>query len=111
MSKKLVITERQLRAITNSIQENNANLLMKNKLQKFLEDDYEQSTGVKEIGNEFYNTALIKKKIDGNFITPKALCKYMQHSFADVSKKDIDTAIRGWYAKDYDKETGMRNKK
>lgn len=110
MSKKLLITERQLSLIANLIKETAANVRLKNKVHKFLDDDYEPSTGVKEMANEFYNTALIKKKIDGNFITPNALAKYMEHKFKGLSKTQINDCIEGWYHKDYDKETGLRKK-
>jgi len=111
MNKKLVITERQLGLIKNVIQENNANVRLRNKVHAFLEADYEPSGGVKEMGNEFYNTALIKKKIDGNFITPKALYDYMEHKFNGLSKSEINDCIEGWFRGDYDKETGLRKKK
>jgi hypothetical protein len=111
MNKKLIITPSQFSKLTIVIKENNANLRLKNKVQTFLEADYESSGGVKEIGNEFYNTALIKKKVDGNFITPKALKKYMKHKFDGLSDKDLDGCIEGWFHGDYDRETGLRKKK
>ena len=110
MSKKLIITPNQFSKLTLVIKENNANVKLKNKMHNFLESDYEPSGGVKEMGNEFYNTALVKKKIDGNFITPKALKDYMKHKFDGVSDKEIDNSIEGWFRGDYDRETGMRKK-
>jgi hypothetical protein len=111
MSKRLVITERQLKLITHSIEETTANVRLRNQMQTFLEDDYEPAKGVKELGNQFYDTALIKKKINGDHITPKALYDYMQQTkFSGLSKKEIDDSIEGWYRGDYDKETGMRKK-
>jgi len=111
---KLKITEQQFgmlaKEVNKTINENNAKLRLRNKIHKFLEADYEPSGGVKEMANEFYETALIKKKIDGNFITPKALKKYMQHKFTEVSDKQIDDSIEGWFHGDYDKETGLRKK-
>ena len=73
MRKKLKITERQLGLITKVINETSSNVRVHNRIQDFLEADYEPSGGVRKMGNEFYNTALIKKKIDGEMITPKAL--------------------------------------
>ena len=111
MNKKLKITERQLALISKVIKENNANVLMKNKVHKFLEADYEPAGGVKEIANEFHETALIKKKVDGSFITPKALKKYMKHKFDGLGDKELDGCIKGWFHGDYDKDTGLRSKK
>jgi len=78
MKKKLMVTERQLALITKEINETNSNVRLRNKIQDFLEADYEPSGGVTEIANEFYSTPLIKKKIDGELITPKALCDYLE---------------------------------
>ena len=110
MSKKIKITERQLAVITNVISETSANVRLKNKIQTFLESDYEPSGGVKNIGNEFYNTALIKKKIDGEMISPQALANYLSHKFNGLSKSDLNDCIEGWFRGDYDPETGLRKK-
>ena len=111
MSKKIIITENQLVVITNSINENAANVRLKNSIFNFLESDYEASRGVKKMANEFYNTALIKKKIDGEMITPKALYDYLEHKFDGLSKSEINDSNEGWYYGDFDKETGMRKRK
>ena len=110
MRKKLIITERQLGLITKVIKETSSNVRMNNRIQDFLEADYEPSGGVKKMGNEFYNTALIKKKIDGEMITPKALCEYLEHKFLGLNKSEIINSIEGWFHGDYDRETGLRKK-
>jgi len=106
-----MVTERQMSLIANAINETNANVRIHNKIHQFLEDDYEPSGGVKIIANEFYDTALIKKKIDGEEITPQALYDYLEVKFDGVSKKVLTDCIEGWYRGDYDRETGMRKKK
>tara|TARA_R110000851_G_scaffold172952_3_gene319234 strand:+ start:1018 stop:1353 length:336 start_codon:yes stop_codon:yes gene_type:complete len=111
MNKKIIINKRQIGVITKFINENIANVRLKNKIQTFLENDYEPSFGVKKIANEFYDQALIKKKIDGEEITPIALSKYLVHKFNGLTKKEINDSIKGWYYGDYNKETGMRSKK
>lgn len=111
MNKKLIINERQLKAIESHISETVANVRLNNKIQDFLEADYEPSVGVKQVANEFYNQPLIKKKIDGSSITPKALSEYLQHKFAGVPVSQINDNIKGWYYGDYDREIGMRRKK
>lgn len=105
------ITEHQLKLIASVINETEANVRLKGQMNKFLNDDYEPSSGVKEISNEFHTTALIKKKIDGTFITPKALADYMYNKYDGISKNEINDAIEGWYRDDFDEETGMRKKK
>ena len=110
MRKKLMVTERQLALITKEINETNSNVRLRNKIQDFLEADYEPSGGVKSIANEFYSTALIKKKIDGELITPKALCDYLENKFDGLKKKDIIDSIEGWFHDDYNRETGLRKK-
>ena len=110
MSKKIKITEKQLGVITNMINESVVNVRLKSKIFNFLNADYEISSGVKKLGNEFFNTPLIKKKINGEMITPEALCKYLVHKFNGVDKSQIIDSIEGWYRGDFDIETGMRKK-
>jgi len=111
MSKKIIITKRQLGIIKECINETESNVRLKNSIFNFLNNDYEPSGGVKKMGNEFYDTALIKKKIDGEVITPKALCDYLVHKFVGLPKAEINDSISGWYHGDFDTETGMRKKK
>ena len=110
MSKKIMVTERQMTLIAKEINETNSNVRLRNQIQDFLEADYEPSGGVKSIANEFYSTALIKKKIDGELITPQALCDYLSGKFDGIKKKDIIDSIEGWYHDDYNRETGLRKK-
>ena len=110
MGKKMMITKRQLGLIKESITETVANVKLKNSIFNFLNKDYEPSGGVKKMANEFYDTALIKKKIDGEIITPKALCDYLEHKFVGLEKAEINDSISGWYHGDFDTETGMRKR-
>jgi len=111
MGKKLIITERQFKAIKNHIDETIANVRLKNKIIKFLEDDYEPTGGVERLANEFYKKPLIKKKIDKEIITPKALYEYIKHKFVGVNDSILKDCLEGWFKGDYDKETGMRKRK
>ena len=108
--RKIKITENQLKVISNVILETKANVSLRNKLHKFLESDYEPNGGVKKLGNQFFDTPLIKKKIDGEIITPQILCSYMCDKFSGIDKSIIVDAIKGWFVGDYDEETGMRKK-
>lgn len=110
MSKKIKITEQQLKLITNIV-ETNSNVRLKNKIFNFLEADYKPVGGVKEIGNEYHNTGLIEKKIDGNTITPLALFEYLQHKFVGLEDKELKDIIQWWYDGEFDKDTGMKKKK
>ena len=111
MSRKILINEKQLGVLKDLINESQANVRLKNSINTFLKKDYEPSRGVKRLANEFFDTALIKKKIDNEIITPKALCDYISHKFSGLSKTEIKDSIEGWYHEDYDSETGMRKKK
>ena len=111
MNKKLIINKRQLGLIKSHINETNANVRLRNKIQDFLEADYKPSGGVERMGNEFYTKAFIEKKIDKEMITPKALFDYLQHKFVGVDKATLKDCIEGWYSGDYDRETGMRKRK
>ena len=111
MGKIVIINERQLRLISGYMNETIANVRLKNKIHNFLESDYEPTMGVKSLANEFYNQPLIKKKIDGEDITPRALYEYLAHKFNGLSKKELFDSIKGWYNGDFNKETGLRDKK
>jgi len=110
MKTKLIITEGHLKALKQYTLENVASVKLKNKINDFLEADYEPSMGVKKMSNEFYNQPLIKKKLDGSSITPKALAEYISHKFSGMKKEEINDCIKGWYYGDYDKEIGMRKR-
>lgn len=110
MAKRLKITQEQLGLLKNVIQETNANVVLKSQINDFLEKDYEATGGVNKLGNEFFDMALIKKKIDGEIITPNALYKYISHKFNGLKKSELIDSIEGWYHNDFDKDTGMRKK-
>lgn len=111
MSKKIIINENQLKLIKGYVSENVTHVRLKNKIHNFLDADYEPSSGVQEISNEFYTKPLVKKKIDGESITIKALCDYMSQKFSGIDRGELNDSIKGWFYGDYDKETGMRKKK
>lgn len=108
MTKKIIISEKQLKSITNHLNENEVNRRVKNSIYDFLMNDYIPSSGVKKISNEFFNTPLVKKRIDGTMITPKELCDYIKHRFSNVNEDVVLEVIKGWFFDDYDKEIGMR---
>lgn len=97
--------------IKNHISETVANVRLRNQVYEFLKADYEPSSGVEELANEFYPKALIKKKINGDVITPASLFKYMKHKFKNVDSSILKDCLEGWYKGDYDTETGMRKRK
>ena len=111
MGKRIKITEQQLSAIKRVIQETNANVLLKNKIFDFINSGYEVADGVKKLGNEFYDTPFIKKRVNGEIITPNALCDYLVDKFAGLKRSEIINSIEGWYYGDYDPDTGLRKKK
>lgn len=110
MKKKIIIDEKQLHMISNHIIESVSHVRLKNSIFKFLNNDYEPSRGVKLMGNEFYSEPLVKKKIDGEEITLKALLKYITHKFNGLTQTELIDSIKGWYYGDYDTETGFRKK-
>ena len=97
--------------IKDHINETMANIRLRNRIHEFLNADYEPSGGVEELANEFYPKALIKKKINGDIITPESLYEYMKHKFTGVDESILKDCLEGWYNGDYDKEIGMRKRK
>ena len=110
MGKRIIITEEQFKRIGGYLNETMANVRLRNMIHSFLEADYEPSGGVERLANEFYKKPLIMKKIDGEYITPKALYDYMLHKFVGIDKNIIKDCLKGWYKGDYDRSIGMRKK-
>lgn len=97
MKKKIIITEKQMALIVNLIKENNVQDRVLARIIEDLDLNYEPAMGVHEIGNEFYNTPMISKKVTGDTITPKDLYEYLDHKFNGLNKEFIKQVIVDWY--------------
>ena len=106
MAKKIKITESQLKALI----ENTATTRLNNQIYDFIDREYIPDYGVKVLSNEYFNTPLIKKKIDGEVIKPRSLKKYLKHKFQGVSDSVIDNIIIAWFNGEYDANIGQRIK-
>lgn len=96
MKKKIIITEKQMVVIVNLINENNVHDKIVGNIVDDLNLNYEPAMGVHEIGNEFYNTAMITKKVTGDTITPKDLYEYLKHKH-NAPSEFIQQVILDWY--------------
>lgn len=82
--------------IVNLIKENNVHKRLMNSILEDLNLNYEPAMGVHEMGNEFYNTPVISKKVTGDTITPKELYEYLQHKH-QAPNEFIKQVIVDWY--------------
>lgn len=97
MKKKIIITERQMGLIVKLLKENSVHDRILGRMVEDLDLNYEPAMGTHEIGNEFYNTPLISKKVTGDTITPKDLFEYLDHKFQGLNKEFIKQVITDWY--------------
>lgn len=97
MKKKIIITEKQMGLVVKLIKENAVHDRVLNRMVEDLDLNYEPAMGTHEIGNEFYNTPLISKKVTGDTITPKDLYEYLNHKFQGLNKEFIQQVITDWY--------------
>ena len=91
MTKKLIISETQLRRLTETIHE--TNVLM---LKDFLDTSYEPLDAVYQKGGEFHNDNMIKNKINNEPIELGELLAYMENKFK-FSHAFIKQVINDWY--------------
>jgi hypothetical protein len=104
--KRIIINEKQKKVIVAYISEsNNYDRILKSIVED-LDLNYEQAVGVNEIGNEFYNTPMIGKKVDGSNITPKALLDYFKHKY-DVGRTFLKQVITDWYEGNFKKNNSL----
>jgi hypothetical protein len=91
MTKKLIISENQLRKLTESIHA--TNVLM---LKDFLDASYEPLDAVYKKGGEYYPDTMIKNKIDNEPIELSDLLDYLENKFK-FSRAFIKQVINDWY--------------
>lgn len=94
--KRIIINEKQKKVIVDYINESHNYDRVLKRIIEDLDLNYEPAVGVNEIGNEFYNTIMIGKKVDGSNITPKALLEYFKSKY-DVGSKFLKQVISDWY--------------
>ena len=98
MKKKIIITEAQLGKLKQSIQEGEAFTRMVERIKKDLDKNYEPMLGVVREGGEYSEQPMIKIKIDGESITPKALFDYLKYKYKmgdDFTKQVIKDWVFG----------------
>ena len=77
MSKKLIITERQLSLLANFIKENKDYEFFLNNIVDNLNKNYELIVGTYRKGGEFFEKPMIRIKANNEIITPKDLLQYL----------------------------------
>jgi hypothetical protein len=81
MKHKLIITEAQHKVIEQYLLENNFFESIVEKLKGELDYNYEPMIGVVRKGGEYTEQPMIKIKVDGETITPKALFDYLSYKY------------------------------
>lgn len=96
MNKKIIISERQLEALTRFIKEAYGYEETVREIAEDLNLNYEATVGTYKEGGEFFETAMINNKVSGEMITPKSLYEYLNYKY-DVSEDFIKQVIRDWF--------------
>ncbi len=95
MKKKLIITESQLESLKRNIQEGEVFSRMVGRIKKDLDMNYEPMIGVMRKGGEYSEEPMVKIKIDGETITPKALFDYIKFKYK-MGDDFIKQVISDW---------------
>lgn len=95
MGRKIIITESQLERLKINIQEGEVYTKMVARLKQELDQNYLPMLGVKRKGGEYIETPMIKIKVDGENITPKALYDYMMYKYK-MGEEFMKQVIRDW---------------
>lgn len=95
MKKRLIITNNQLNKLKQSIQEGEVYTKMVERMKKDLDLNYEPMLGVMRKGGEYFEEPMVKIKIDGESITPKALYEYLKFKYK-MGDDFIKQLIKDW---------------
>jgi hypothetical protein len=95
MSVKLIITERQLKALKSYVNENIGHQHMVEKMVADLDQNYEPMLGVIREDGEYHDTPMVKIKIDESEITPKQLFEYLKKKYP-VNDEFVKQVIQDW---------------
>jgi hypothetical protein len=95
MSSKIIITEKQYRAIKTHILESGFLHQIVEKMKADLDRNYEPMVGVMREGGEYFEKPMIKIKADGEAITPKALFEYLSYKYK-FNPEFIKQLITDW---------------
>ena len=95
MNKKIIITESQLERLKQNIQEGEVYTKMVAAMKQDLDTNYEPLTGIKRKGGEYVETPMVKIKVDGENITPKALYDYMLYKYK-MGEDFVKQVITDW---------------
>lgn len=98
MSKKLIITESQYnRLFKKSLNESDYDIILDRVLSD-LNKNYEKVSAVVKGYHDYNEKPMIKVKVDGSVITPRALLEYLKYSYHSVcSSEFLRQVINDWY--------------
>ena len=96
MTKKVIISERQLRVIADYISEANQQEALIKKIKADLDLNYEPSNGTYKKGGEYFEEPMIMNKVNQELMTPKSLFDYMKYKY-ELGDNFIKQIIDDWY--------------
>jgi hypothetical protein len=92
---RIKITEAQYENLNNTLLESKSQTFIIKQLKEFLDKSYEPTMSLVRHGGEYFESPMLKVKIDGEMITPKALYEYLVYKFK-LNKDFIKQVIIDW---------------
>ena len=91
MGRKIIISEKQLGVILESIQEDNIR-----KVVKYLDKHYEPAVGTYREGGEYHNKTMITNLADNEMLTPRSLVQHLKYKF-NLNDEFLQQIVRDWF--------------
>jgi hypothetical protein len=110
MTKKIIITEQQLKMITLLIKESSQSVIVK-QLHDVLKNSYEPSSVIYREGGEYFNKAIILNKVDEKMVSPSDMQEYLRLKFNLADNDNVNEALQvvisDWYNGKIDHTYGL----
>ena len=96
MRRRLIITERQLSAITRVINENSGYDSIVKEVVRDLDSNYKKAIETYRDGNEYKQRRVFEVVVDGELITPHNLLEYLKLKYSNLGDNFLKQVINDW---------------
>lgn len=96
MARKVLISESQLKMLSNYICENDSHSTMVRRIVADLDLNYEPSKGTYKKGGEYHEEPMVLNKVNQELMTAKSLFDYMKYKY-DFGDEFIQQVINDWF--------------
>lgn len=96
MKKRLIITEGQLKTITEFLVESSSYSIVVKEIEKDLNSNYRKAIETYREGNEYKQRQVFEITIDGQLISPENLLEYFKLKYPSYGVKFLKQVIQDW---------------